>query len=177
VGSGPELWAGVPRPAEGLDPGAEALLPGLLAESAPAIFGRLAMTFQLAPRGPLVIKAKVPQEQRDSLVDGFTAGLEALRRTGISPADLAAARSQWKAENVALPLHPERLLRALLDGRLEPALLRAVDAETVQSMNQALGELLRPERLRYLLLGPDAPQVQAAEKAGLGPAVMAEEGN
>ena len=120
---------------------------------------------------------KALQEQRDSLVDGFTAGLEALRRTGISPADLAAARSQWKAGNVALPLHPERLLRALLDGRLEPALLRAVDAVTVQSMNQALGDLLRPDRLRYLLLGPDAPQVQAAEKAGLGPAVMVEEGH
>jgi hypothetical protein len=107
-------------------------------------------------------------------VPGFAHGLEALRRDGISAADLAAALGQWKAENAALPLHPERLLRALLDGRLDPALLRAADAVTVRAVNDALGTLLSPDNLRFLLLGADAPQVQAAEKAGLGPAATVE---
>jgi len=170
---GTELWAGAPRPAGWDQPGVEALLPILLARTAGSHFGQLAMSFlPSGGRGPLLIKARAAQGDRDGLVAGFTAGLERLRRVGFSADELALALVQWKAENSALPLHPERLLRGLLDGRLDPALARSVEAVTLPALNQALKAWLDPARLRFLLLGADAPQVQAAEKAGLGPATV-----
>jgi len=169
---GAELWAGAAPPASGTGPGVEALLPILLARTAGSFFGTCAMAFQLpgGGRSPLLIKAKLPQGQRDDLVPSLVAGLAGLRRSGFSAEDLASALIQWKAENAALALHPEQLLRALLDGRLDPALARAVDAVTVKDLAEALKAWLEPERLRFLLLGGDATLVQAAEKAGLGPA-------
>jgi hypothetical protein len=170
-GPGAELWAGAPRP-EG-NPAVAALLPILLTRASRAVFGNFAMSFRLAPgNGPLLIKAEVPAPDRDTLVPGFTAALERLRGTGFSPEDLACALIQWKAENSALALHPEALLRETLDGRLDPDLARAVEQVTLKEIDQALQVWLDPQRLRYLLLGADASMLQAADKAGLKPAVM-----
>jgi hypothetical protein len=154
----------------------EALLPILLARAAPTFFGDMSTTFQLQAetRGPLVIKAKVPQAERDSLVAGFKGALEGLRASGFSSDDLACAFLQWKAENAARPLHPEALLRDLVGGRLDPELARAVDQVTLKQVNNALKAWLQPDRLRFLLLGADAPTLKAAEQAGLGPSLMLE---
>jgi hypothetical protein len=173
-GPGAELWAGASRPEQGSGPAVEALLPALLTRSADALFGGFEMSFRLPAEGrtPLLIKAKVPQTERDALVPGFLAALERLRDTGFSPEDLACALIQWKAENSALPLHPEALLRAMADGRLDPALVRAVEQVTLKEIDQALKAWLAPERLRFLLLGADAPMLQAAEKAGLKPSTI-----
>jgi hypothetical protein len=57
----------------------------------------------------------------------------------------------------------------VLDGRLDPALARSVAAVTVKALDEAVTAWLQPDRLRFLLLGADAPLVQAAEQAGLGP--------
>jgi acetyl-CoA acetyltransferase len=100
------------------------------------------------------------------------AALAALRRHGFSREDLTCALIQWKAENGALGLHPGALLRALGQGRLEPDLARAVDRVTLAAVNQALQAWLEPDRLRYLLLGADAPMLQAAEQAGLAPSAI-----
>ena len=171
---GAELWAGAPRPATGTGPGVEALLPILLSRTAGRFFGTCAMTFQLSRggRSPLVLKARLPQGERDELVPSFTAGLAGLRRAGFGADDLASALIQWKAENAALPLHPQQLLRALLDGRLDPALARAVEAVTLSDLEAVLKAWLEPERLQFLMLGADVTLVQAAEKAGLGPVLV-----
>jgi hypothetical protein len=174
--AGAELWAGAPAPAPG-GPAVAALLPILLDRSSRAVFGTLQMHFRIPAQGPLLIQAKAPQAGRDALVSGFTAGLERLRGTGFSPEDLARALVQWRAENLALGLHPEALLREDLDGQLDPALALAVDRLTLQDLNQALRAWLDPQRLRFLLLGADAPMVQAADKAGLKPSAILEPGN
>ena len=170
---GAEFWVGAPRPQAG-DPGVEALLPGLLARSARALSGPFDMTFTLPAEGaaPLLIKAQAPREERNGLVPGCMAALAALRRNGFSREDLTCALIQWKAENGALGLHPGALLRALGQGRLEPDLARAVDRVTLAAVNQALQAWLEPDRLRYLLLGADAPMLQAAEQAGLAPSAI-----
>jgi hypothetical protein len=170
---GAELWAGSPK-AEVGGTAVEVLLPILLSRTARAFFGGMEMAFRLDPGGqtPLLIKAKVAQAHRDGSPAGFLAGLEGLRTRGFTREDLAFARIQWEGENVALPLHPEALLRRIVDGRAGPALEQAVQRVTVAEVNQALKTLLAPDRLHYLLLGADAPLVQAAEKAGLGPTVL-----
>jgi hypothetical protein len=169
-GPGIELWAGAPRPPTASGPAVEALLPILLARTARMRFGAFDMAFRLPAEGrPLLIKAKVPLGDRDGLLPGFLAALDGLRRTGFSPEDLAGALIQWRAENAALALHPEALLRGLTDGRLDPDLARAVGQVTLKEINQALKAWLEPERLRFLLLGADVPMLQAAEKAGLAP--------
>jgi predicted Zn-dependent peptidase len=172
-GPGVELWAGAVRP-DPPRPGVEALLPILLTRASRARFGGFEMTFRLPAEGrtPLLIQAKVAQTDRDALVPGLMAGLERLRGTGFTPEDLACALIQWKAENSALPLHPEALLRAMADGRLDPALVRAVEQVTLKEIDQALKAWLAPERLRFLLLGADAPMLQAAEQAGLKPSLV-----
>ena len=63
-------------------------------------------------------------------------------------------------------------MRDLADGRLDPDLARAVDQVTLAQVDQALKAWLDPERLRYLLLGADAPMLQMAEKAGLKPSAV-----
>jgi hypothetical protein len=173
AGPGAEMWAGAPRPEPGR-PAVEALLPILLTRASRSLFGSFEMTFQLPAdtHTPLLIKAKVPQADRDALVPGFMAALERLRGTGFAPEDLACALIQWKAENSALPLHPEALLRETLDGRLDPGLARAVDQVTLNEIDVALKVWLDPARLRFLLLGADAPMLQAAEKAGLKPSTV-----
>jgi len=172
-GPGAELWAGAPRPQQGCGPAETALLPILLARAARSFFGGFAMSFQLAPGGEsLLIKAKVPSAQRDLLAAGVTAGLDRLRRSGFSIEDLGCAVIQWKAENAALPLHPGALLRRMLEGRLEPALARSVERVTLKDLDQALNAWLEPERVRFLLLGADAPMLQSAEKAGLTPSLI-----
>jgi hypothetical protein len=173
-GPGPaELWAGAPRP-EASGPAVEALLPILLARASRARFGTFEMAFQLPPDGrtPLLIKAKVPPADRDTLVPGFTAALADLRRSGFSQEDLASALIQWKAGNSVLALHPEALVRELADGRLEPDLALAVGQVTLAQIDQVLKAWLDPERLRFLLLGADAPMLQAAEKAGMKPSTI-----
>jgi predicted Zn-dependent peptidase len=170
---GAELWAGAPRPRTS-EPAVEALLPILLARASRSLFGTFEMAFQLPPEGhsPLLIKAKVPLADRDALVSGFTAALAGLRRNGFSQEDLACALIQWKAENSALALHPEAMLRELADGRLEPELARAVDQVTLARVDQVLRDWLDPERVRFLLLGADTPMLQAAEQAGLKPSAL-----
>jgi hypothetical protein len=167
-----EFWAAASRP-EASGPAVEALLPILLARASRARFGTFEMAFELPRDGrtPLLIKAKVPPADRDALVPGCTAALAALRN-GFSQEDLACALIQWKAENSALVLHPEALVRDLADGRLDPDLARAVDQVTLAQVDQALKAWLDPERLRYLLLGADAPMLQMAEKAGLKPSTV-----
>ncbi|MDR3673178.1 MAG: insulinase family protein [Holophaga sp.] len=171
-GPGAELWAGASRP-EG-NPAVEALLPILLARTSRSRFGGFAMSFRLPAdsHGPLLIKAEVPLRDRDTLVPGFMAALERLRSAGFSPEDLACALLQWKAENSALALHPEALLRETLDGRLNPELARAVQRLTLKEIDQALQAWLDPQRLRFLLVGADAGVLQAADKAGLKPVVI-----
>jgi hypothetical protein len=170
---GAELWAGSPW-AGVRDAAVETLLPILLARTARSCFGGMELSFRLDPggRAPLLIKAKAPQADRDGFAAGFQAGLEQLRSHGFSKDDLAFARIQWKGEMVALPLHPEDLLRRTAEGRIGPALEQAVDKVTLAEINQAIRTLLAPDRLRFLLLGADAPLVQAAERAGLGPATL-----
>ena len=147
------------------------ITPVLLAR---APFGPWDPTFTLPAEGgaPLLIQAKAPRAEQDGLVPGCLAAMDALRRNGFSQEDLACARVQWKATNGALGLHPATLLRDLGQGRMEPALAQAVDRATLAAVNQALRAWLEPERLRYLLLGADAPMLQAAEKAGLGPSAI-----
>jgi hypothetical protein len=171
---GAELWAGAPRPDQGSGPAVEALLPALLTRSAGSLFPGFAMTFRLPAEGrtPLLIQAKVPMADRDALVPGFMAALARLRDTGFSPEDLACALIQWKAENGALPLHPVALVRGMAEGRLDPALARSVDQVTLKEIDQALKAWLAPDRLRFLLLGADAPLLQAGEKAGLKPSTI-----
>jgi len=177
-GPGAGLWAGAPRPERGSSPAAEALLPILLARTARACFEDRRMSFRLDPgvngqgARSLVIQATVPAAGRDRLVEGFLAGLDRLRRTGFSTDDLVRALAQWKAENAALPLHPAALLGRLAEGRLDPELARAVSQVTVKELDQALNAWLEPGRVRYLLLGADAPLLQSAEKAGLGPSAI-----
>jgi predicted Zn-dependent peptidase len=167
-----ELWAGALRPEPG-NPAVDALLPILLTRASRALFGSPAMSFRLPlDRGPLVIKAEVPLANRDTLVPGFLASLERLRGTGFSPEDLACALIQWKAEGSALTLHPEALLRETLDGRLDPGLARAVEQVTLKEIDRALQAWLDPQRLRFLLVGADAPMLQAVEKAGLKPVIV-----
>jgi len=173
-GAGPaELWAGAPPP-EASGPAVAALLPILLARASRSRFGSFELTFQLPPDGrtPLLIKAKVPPADRDALVPGFTAALADLRRSGFSQRELAGALIQWKAENSALALHPEALVRALGDGRLDPDLARAVGQVTLAEIDQVLKAWLDPERLRFLMLGADAPMLQKAETAGLKPSTV-----
>jgi hypothetical protein len=100
------------------------------------------------------------------------AALARLRDKGFSPEDLACALIQWKAENSALPLHPVALLRGMAEGRLDPGLARSVEQVTLKEIDQALQAWLAPDRLRFLLLGADAPLLQAAEKAGLKPSTI-----
>jgi hypothetical protein len=171
---GAEIWAGAPCPADPGGPAVRALLPTLLVRAARSFFGSFAMTFQLSadPQAPLLIKGRVPQADRDNLVSGFKAGLDGLRTSGFSADDLASALVKWKAENNALALHPEAMVRALIDGRLDPDLDQAVERVTLKEVDQALREWLDPERVRFLLLGADAPMIQAAEKAGLGPSAL-----
>jgi hypothetical protein len=175
--SGPsvELWAGAPRPPDPGAPEVTALLPILLARSALAVPGAVALDFQMAPdvQGPLIIRARVPQADRDRLVPGLVKALEGLRARGCTGDDLACARFQWRAGNAALPLHPEALLRGFTDGRLDPGLAQAMDRLTPGQMTQAVQAWLDPGRLRYLLLGADAAMLQAVARAGLGPAVQA----
>jgi hypothetical protein len=173
AGPGVELWIGAPRLPAG-DPAVEALLPVLLERAARAPSGPLDLTFtlQAQARAPLLIQAKAPRAERDALVPGCLAALDSLRRSGFSQEDLACALIQWKATNGALGLHPGTLLRDLGEGRLEPALAQAVDRVTLAAVNLALRAWLEPDRLRYLLLGADAPMLQAAEKAGLGPSAI-----
>ena len=170
---GAELWAGSPK-AEVGGAAVEVLLPILLSRTARSCFGTMEMAFQLSPGGqtPLLIKAKVAQADRDGMPAGFLAGLERLRTRGFTREDLDFARVQWKGETVALPLHPEELLHRMVDGRVGPTLEQAVQRVTLAEVNQALKTLLVPDRLQYLLLGADAPMVQAAEKAGLGPSAL-----
>jgi hypothetical protein len=177
-GPGAELWAGAPRPVQGSGPAVEALLPILLTRAAWSFFGDLEMSFQLRPglRGQpcraLLIKAGVPAADRDRLVPGFTAALDGLRKRGFSSDDLASALLQWKAENAALPLHPEALLDRTVEGRLDPDLAQAVGRMTVKELNAALNAWLDPARLQFLLLGADAPLLQAAEAAGMVPSAI-----
>ena len=174
-GPGAELWVGAPRPAGARHPAAEALLPVLLARAVHGWFGEGGTGVQLAGdgQGPLVIRARVSQGDRDRLVPEFTAALAALGSGGFTAQDLARARVQWQAERAALPLHPEALVKDLAGGRLDPALAGAVDRLELGAVNDALRTWLEPTRLRYLLLGADSEMVQAAEKAGLGPVVLA----
>lgn len=174
-GPGAELWVGAPQPPDTRNPAAEALLPVLLARATRGWFGEGGTRVQLAGdgTGPLVIRTRVPQGDRDRLVPEFTAALAALASRGFTSEDLARARVQWLAERAALPLHPEPMLRQLAGGRLDPALAGAVDRLEPGTVTDALKAWLDPARLRYLLLGADAGMVQAAEKAGLGPAVLA----
>ena len=169
-----ELWAGAPRPDPVGGPAVEALLPILLARASRSFFGTFEMSFQLPVQDgtPLLIKAKVPKSERDALVPGFLAGLESLRHHGFSAEDLACALIQWKAEQSALPLHPEALVRAISSGRQDPALARAVERVTLKEIDAALAAWLAPERIRFLLLGADAPMLQAAELAGLQPSTV-----
>jgi hypothetical protein len=169
-----ELWLGAPHPDQASAPAVEALLPILLARASRSLFRTFGVTFQFQAdgRSPLVIKAKASQADRDGLVPGCMAALDTLRRNGFSSEDLASALLQWKAENSALPLHPEALLRETLDGRLDPDLARAVGQLTLKEIDAALKVWLDPERVRYLLLGADAPMLQAAEKAGLKPSTV-----
>lgn len=173
-GPGAELWVGAPRPGEAADPAVQALLPILLVRTARSFFGTFEMSFQLPAEGgsPLLIKAKVPRADRDGLVPGFLAALESLRHNGFSAEDLACALIQWKAEHSALPLHPEALTGAAGHGRLDPALVRAVEGVTLKQIDAALAAWLAPERIRFLLLGADAPMLQAAELAGLKPSAV-----
>ena len=173
AGPGVELWIGAPPP-PARDPAAETLLPVLLDRAARASSGPWDLTFTLPAggRAPLLIQAKAPRTERHALVPGCLAALSSLRRSGFSQEDLACALIQWKAANGALGLHPGTLLRDLGEGRLEPDLARAVDRTTLAAVNQARRAWLEPERLRYLLLGADAPMLQAAEKAGLGPSAI-----
>jgi hypothetical protein len=168
-----ELWLGAPAPPQGSSPAAEALLPILLARAARTVFSDLEMTFTLVPGRTLLVKAKLPQADRDRLVASFTRGLDSLRRDGFSSGDLGFALIQWRAENTALPLHPGALLRRRIEGRLDPGLARAVAGLTVGQVAEALKAWLDPARTRFLLLGGDAPVLQAAEKAGLGPSAIA----
>ena len=174
--SGPsaEVWAGAPRPGGTGNPAVTALLPILLARAARSRFSPLGMTFRLPqqPGSPLLIQAKVPLADRDALVPGFLAALESLRQTGFSPEDLACALIQWKAENSALALHPEVLVRETTSGRLDPGLAQSVDRLTLKEIDEVLGAWLAPERIRYLLLGADAPMLRAAEAAGLKPSAV-----
>jgi len=172
--SGPvaELWAGTSRPAGGGSPAAEALLPILLGRAAARCFGGLEMSFRLDQGRVLLIQAKVPAGDRDRLVAGCTAGLESLRRSGFTSEELACALLQWQAENASAPLHPGRMLDQILEGRLDPGLAQAVGRTTVKDLDQALNAWLDPGGLRFLLLGADAPLLQAAEKAGLAPSAV-----
>jgi hypothetical protein len=47
-----------------------------------------------------------------------------------------------------------------------------VEQVTLKDIDQALKAWLAPERLRFLLLGADAPLLQAAERAGLKPSTI-----
>ncbi len=169
---GTELWTGALRPEGATSPAVEALLPILLARASRAQFGARITSFQLGPGAPLVIKARASRAEREGLVQGVAAALEALRTKGFTADDLGCALIQWKAEKQALPLHPEALLRGQAGGRLDPDLARAVEQVTLREIDAALEAWLQPRNLRFLLLGADAPMVQAAEKAGLGPGAL-----
>ena len=170
---GAELWVGSPK-AEAGGTAVQVLLPILLGRTSRAFFGAMEMTFRLEPGGqaPLLIKAKAPQADRDGFAAAFLAGLERLRSRGVSREDLEFARIQWRGQLVALPLHPEELLRRSAAALVGPALQQSVEKVTVQDVNQALKALLAPDRLRFLLLGADAPMVQAAVQAGMGPSTL-----
>jgi hypothetical protein len=152
----------------------EALLPILLVRASRTVLGAWITSYQMdpGPSTPLVIKVRASRVGHEGLVQEFAAALETLRAQGFTANDLACALIQWKAENQALPLHPEALLRGQVRGRLDPDLAQAVERVTLREINETLKAWLQPGNLRFLLLGADAPMVQAAEKAGLGPVAI-----
>jgi hypothetical protein len=167
----PELWAGSPVPADVPPALLEilgVLLEALPSEAAPGI----QRTCRVGPDQPFLLKLKAGTDTRDGLPTVLLASLASLRTQGFTAADLDRARIRWKARRAALPLHPADLLHRLQAGALDPAFDRGVDALDVGTVNAALARILDPAALRYLLLGADASQVQAAEKAGLGPATL-----
>ena len=166
-GARAELWAASARPAPG---GArEELLALLLQRAFRDPLGDLDLSFSLEPAGPLILKAGARDASRSALLPGaFLDRLNQLRSKGFTSEDLVRARIQWRARKAALALHPEVLVKELLQIPLD----RDVEAVTVAEVNQTLTAWLEPEGLRYLLLGGDALTLKAAETAGLGTAVL-----
>jgi hypothetical protein len=160
-----EFWAG--RDASKAAPPVRELL-GILLEqgdivSSPGVL----VTTSLEPGQPLLVKARADSLGRDGLVKALAATLDRLRSRGFTESDLDRARLRWNARCNALPLHPQDLVERLKDGTLTPEFKRQVEAVRVADLNKALGELLDPAFLRYLLLGADDRLVEQAKRANL----------
>ena len=166
-GARAELWVGAPRSGPG---GAkEELLAILLERAFRNPVGDLDLGLELDPAGPMIIRAAARDASKDPLLPGLLLDhLRLLGSQGFTAEELSRAKIQWRARNAALALHPEALLQSILRRPSAPA----AEALTVAEVNQALSAWLQPEGLRYLLLGGDAATLKAAEKSGLGPAIL-----
>jgi len=82
------------------------------------------------------------------------AGLEHLLSTGLSASDLAQARNQWRAERVALALHPEDQVstRAGEALRGDPGVF--LEEIRLEEVNEALRHRLSPKSLQWFVRGP-----------------------
>ena len=165
-----EVWAGAIRKGPGR-PEVEALLSVLLEGIALTPFDGLDLTVSLEPAGPMLLKATGRDAAKATLVGGLMVALDLLRTRGFSDGDLARAKVRWRARKVTRTLHPDSLVRGLLQDP-EPIPDQAVEALTPEVVNAALATWLEPEGMRFLLLGGDAGMLQAGEKAGLGKAVL-----
>lgn len=158
-----ELWAG--RSSSGCDPAVRELLEGLLGQVPRVLAPGIVSECSLERGRPLLVKVKAGPGGRQGLLGAFQDALGALRARGFSQLDLERARARWRARMAVLPLHPKDQLSRFQEGVLDPEFQRRVEAVGVKEVNDALGALLAPEALRYLLLGGDAALV-----AALGPA-------
>jgi hypothetical protein len=175
-GTRAELWAGGRAPVQAR-PALDELL-AILLETLPVAEDAVAVRCQLAPGGtdPILLKVEAAEPGREALVPALVALLERLRRHGFTQVELDLARLRWQAERAAQSLHPKALLSRTLQGRLEPGLEGAVAAASLAEVNARLALWLDPAGLRCLLLGADAALLQAALKAGLGPAELVQPG-
>jgi predicted Zn-dependent peptidase len=168
IDSNIELLAGAPRPNCDVSQAVSILLPIVLDRTAKTLQSKLQLFFCLSDNlQSLLIKTQTPKIDQNQCVIEFISLLDQIQKCKISPEELRRALIHWRAENAALSLHPSDLTHQLVNNRLDPELLKAIELITVEDLNQAIKLWLKPERVNILLLGAETPKEQDIKKAGL----------
>jgi len=119
---------------------------------------------------PLVLRGVATQGTRlEDLLKEVQEALVRLRERTWTGSDLNLVRTNWKAEQSVLLLHPRRVTEALAARAAtepEAAILESPSSAEIQSI---IRSWLEPANLRWLVLGARAADLAALGKAGLTP--------
>ena len=150
-------WAGTIPPEGNPRERADHVMLALLLEQAFRVRPEAGITLQ-APRpegdaGPLLFRAHLPTAGDPE--QSLRACLERLLTRGFNATELESARARWRAERMALPLHPEDQLAARSHGLLfgDPGVY--LEEVRLEDVNAALRKRLSPESMQWLVQGPE----------------------